>query len=1295
MEEQKNKKKRLAFAWIFASIVAISATIAIPAILSISNKNLVSNNNNEDNNNNNNNNDQNNSGTEDNPSIKPEIPEVTDELFPNAPWNGELFNSNDMYKIPDEMNTNEEFQSASAYNERIVETNIDRQINTKVYQTALLKEWKNNNIFSARDNNGYPAYDFNWKIIQEFGSQYNQEMTKQYYDAVINEKAESDFWPLGNVGYKDPTFIRNEIKNGNLQKHPAALYAHDSTFFVKDSTKAIAKEFIYTGNRSGIYNTGMYAPAGEIITLELTPEQFNIWKNNNFKGITIWINHQSFDQPRGYGDSGMIADRYPYTQVPFEFKNIKYGDPTSNISDSSDWIFEDGMYKFQFGSPFGGSIAIEYKSSLVNNGNVVPLNFKISGGIEEIHYVHGLTSEQDWNEQINRFLNGEITAPNIAIDSYWFNGVCNMYNKYQFSLSDAGSPSKFKTQPANHVASTNDISIGGYGVWYSFGSEKSINELSYPYNMVKKWDNFLMLSSFFIRADETNNPYKEEFRFGNEVWGGAAGWGGSYRFWTYCDAFVQMFFSNEDIFCATGNWLAMHEINHGYEPGNWNFKNLPHGVTNQLSVLNLSVIGDVPRYRNLFNINGEWGNGWSRLVTPYGNVNSTETDAYSIFSDYLYMTGTGKTFEYARWQQVNAGKNGYPEHGGMNEIYVMSRFSGQNFYYAFRDIYAGMNFLPISKDGSDLSGLQLQMFEELKKLPSIDIIGNIYAAGTYTYDYLLDEYVYTNDVVPAFEIPAGISSYTFDFEKGIKSRNADFDFKIKSFDTTTKLGGTLSADPTNPKNLIYNPPKFSHINDFEQIDEFDIEIEATHANKYDNYVPGYKFKIKIRQNARAANVNLNNVDYVVEKSKYVEAADNQILTSKFLVPKSGTYSFNFKNLSKLKLFKNGVSISNNNIYLKEGEFIDVSYEFNKGERSFDIQCTSDGVSSNIDFFSNIYSPFIDNSLLTSDIANNQHLDYKPRFSSSNGIGYWAKKYVQQPYESSVWKSIDPTKFNVTYTHGGSKPADANSIKYKNNNPFRVAYSNTIPTLEFQYNFNEPISLSSLVIYSGANGYYAWKPKGLNIVCHTSNGETVNVTNGEFSQFSSWLDVPYASSYKYFNFDETVNDVVSMDIIIEKETNQYCLDIEWINLLSNKIDSQISNCITSTSSFINYSSDWSVSKNSFDINDNLSNFNNESMYTSKSGSFMEFNIYGNGFTLIGKKPNEETLIDVYVDNELIASNFDISGNEILFNQTLFSWFDENVANRNINVKIVLKSNSKLYINGIGISSLFNTMGRITK
>lgn len=333
MRKQNNKKT---IGWVFTSIIAAATGIAVPSVLfSKLASNIGSN-----------------LGSS-HPGVNPEVPAITDSLYPNAPWNGQLFSSDDMYKITSDENTNEYFETANGYLEKTVETGLARQINNQVYDTELMKIWKEKNLATSRKNNAYPAYDFNWRIIYKWGMQYAQDIVRDYYDQVNGEMAQSEFWTGNAVRWNNFEFIRNEIKNNNLKKHPAADNMHDPNLFVRPETKAIAKEFMYAGNRNSVYNTGMYAAPGEIITLELTPEQFELWKSNNYKGINILINYQSFDEPRGWGDSGMTADRFAYTRVVFNFDNLKYGTPGETITDTSDWIYDasDNMYKYQFGSP--------------------------------------------------------------------------------------------------------------------------------------------------------------------------------------------------------------------------------------------------------------------------------------------------------------------------------------------------------------------------------------------------------------------------------------------------------------------------------------------------------------------------------------------------------------------------------------------------------------------------------------------------------------------------------------------------------------------------------------------------------------------------------------------------------------------------------------------------------------------------------------------------------------------------------------------------------------------------------
>lgn len=140
--------------------------------------------------------------------------------------------------LDDKLNTNNRFTSLNVYEEKIVAENVNRNLNSNVYSTSLMETWKANNEFSSRNHNGYPAYDFNWKIIREYGNSVFQDLTKKYYDQVINEKVKDwqftdDKGKQHEVKYNDYRFIRDEIKNKKLKKHPAADGMHNPDLFVK------------------------------------------------------------------------------------------------------------------------------------------------------------------------------------------------------------------------------------------------------------------------------------------------------------------------------------------------------------------------------------------------------------------------------------------------------------------------------------------------------------------------------------------------------------------------------------------------------------------------------------------------------------------------------------------------------------------------------------------------------------------------------------------------------------------------------------------------------------------------------------------------------------------------------------------------------------------------------------------------------------------------------------------------------------------------------------------------------
>lgn len=399
----------------------------------------------------------------------------------------------------------------------------------------------------------------------------------------------------------------------------------------------------------------------------------------------------------------------------------------------------------------------------------------------------------------------------------------------------------------------------------------------------------------------------------------------------------------------------------------------------------------------------------------------------------------------------------------------------------------------------------------------------------------------------------------------------------------------------------------------------------------------------------------------------------------------------------MNITKNGQNVSiENEVDLIKNDVLDITYTFNPNERKFNITktTTSNNTKEEIDLFANSVSPHLTGTGIDTTIFTNEKIKYKPRFASTNGFGWWSKFYVDQPYEKEVWESVPSSTYEITY-RDGNQSEGANKIKKDVNDQFRVEYGgNTNDITTFNYKFNTPASFSSVAILGGTSPYWAWAPQKVKITGTNSTGEKIEITNGEFVSYEKDMIKTMYSDARILNLKEPVTDIVELDIEIYKEQNQHCLQLEYIDFMTNKVDSEISNIIPSNESFIKYSSGFTTEMNSIDTtNKNLSLFNNQSKVASKENETIEFKFKGNGFSIIGKQPTTDTLIDVYVDGNLLGNSVNIKGAKEKYSQTLFSWFDKDTSMKEHTVKIVTKSNNTFYFDGFGISALFNTIGRI--
>ncbi len=836
---------------------------------------------------------------------------------------------------------------------KVTNSNVPRKINNEYYQTDLLTQYE-------ADGFKYPSYDYNYEKGQNSILNLPGGGTLDMSNAVMDERVTLEG---KTYKYSDAEFIRKEIQKNELKKHPAAKGFHEKK--LSDSQNAVTKSFSLQSSVRGMTSLGLYAPAGEVCELTFSEETYQQMVKQDINNFKIVINQSYWDNYKK-PNTGQISTRYPYVYTEF----------TVSLYDL------DYNHSYQFATPFGGTISVEINSSLQSPSysNIYKsyknYDFTVSGAVEMLSYFHGLTTESDWNAQIAKVKDGTLSAPEMSID-------------FPFGSTNLAYSS------LNQIAYTN------------------IDDIIYPKTQVSKWNDFLILSEYFASRDISNNIRKLNFRFNDDIWGGGAAWGGGDRISCPLSWAKSSFLIDTE--WSLSNWGMLHEINHNFQQNGAFFIGDSHGETNQLTMDSFSIISDTGRWRNLGNPTGEYNlNGWQRMSNLFSLIQWIKNDNYNkngnhtagngrpaqsageyeyqIYGLILFMIGSYNYANYARHDiATDNGKdsNGYSAEGGFYEILELSDYFKLDFWPALQ------RYSPIwYDDGQQTEAGSYPDWDEYHKWPkdynsatpeqkaqidrlrtsykSFDFIGNIYAAGMYMYNNDSGNYVYTNDTSAEFSIPAG-KPYTFDFEKGINWLENDPNYKFSwsqiQFEPKTKLGGTLELDPTNNKKLIYTPPA----NSIGEIDEFDMAIvpDEDFLGRPSNYVPLYKWKIKVRQVPNAAVAST----YVFPDNSYLDfynldkrinyMRDNANIIStdvtdlaqgginfankvdkdvpggtrvklNFIAPETGTYRFKVKYSFQIRMYKgfdeNAEKIYENTFYSKGG-YTDINKEFQlkKGE----------------------------------------------------------------------------------------------------------------------------------------------------------------------------------------------------------------------------------------------------------------------------------------------------------------------------------------------------------------------------
>ncbi len=209
---------------------------------------------------------------------------------------------------------------------------------------------------------------------------YNNTIT----DSTLKNKIYAENEEFHNFDYLDANgyYYLNGITTGqSLFKHTAADNMYSTS--LSDTQKAVVKDMHVTnwGYNStengfcGSITTGLYAPAGEIIKIEIPQEIVS-------EGVDVYIGAIT-----SRGRTNDIPTTADFTRMPMRTKSFELTSTTMYV-----------------GTPLGGSIYF------YNNGKKIDMDVTITGAVEETHYIVGATTEEDLQRTF------ESTAPMINID---------------------------------------------------------------------------------------------------------------------------------------------------------------------------------------------------------------------------------------------------------------------------------------------------------------------------------------------------------------------------------------------------------------------------------------------------------------------------------------------------------------------------------------------------------------------------------------------------------------------------------------------------------------------------------------------------------------------------------------------------------------------------------------------------------------------------------------------------------------------------------------------------------------
>lgn len=237
---------------------------------------------------------------------------------------------------------------------------------------------------------GYPTY----------GETLSAANTEELRSAIIDESnylTTTDTSGAGGGGYnrldKDGYLYLNNDKvldtNGKhrkLYKHTASIGMYEGD--VSDSEEAIIKKitFSYRGFTNGYGITGVYAPAGEVLKVEISASDMD-----KTEGITIHIGQALFN-----GQCNNIWSSRDLVRMPHLLNTFQINKSTAVYNEKTD------TYTAYIGSYLGGAVYVRNETDT--------FSVTISGGVRYSHFILGYTTQEEFEQ------NSKSSAPYFDLE---------------------------------------------------------------------------------------------------------------------------------------------------------------------------------------------------------------------------------------------------------------------------------------------------------------------------------------------------------------------------------------------------------------------------------------------------------------------------------------------------------------------------------------------------------------------------------------------------------------------------------------------------------------------------------------------------------------------------------------------------------------------------------------------------------------------------------------------------------------------------------------------------------------